>query len=378
MADPYGNYLANLNPFAGPGLAPVGLTREQATLYGMPKPPEAMDPGLSYLGGGIAGEMGLSSLQNMADLGHGIDPRYNSAGLDVGPKAAQALGSLGAGAMRGMIFAPPSAAGVLGGRLMKGWDPKMEATSDKMAAAGLPDQAIYDATKLFKTADNQWKREIPDANASIKPQALETLQNLYDNPNKTGFVVGKLSDFVEHPMLFREYPEAANIQTKMRFLPGDQYSGGYDYNSPRTFAGTNISSQAGLTIPERAPTSLLGVTLHEINHAIANSEGFAAGSSPRGEMSRLRDLAERLMKQHNDELQSPSPNQAKIERLRTALSNLRDNFDPFQTYLRVAGEVDSRAVQERMNYGAPQLNAISPRTTVNDLVPLWNQIVRPF
>jgi hypothetical protein len=60
MADPYGNYLANLNPFAGPGLAPVGLTREQAALYGMPKPPEAMDPGLSYLGGGIAGEMGLS------------------------------------------------------------------------------------------------------------------------------------------------------------------------------------------------------------------------------------------------------------------------------------------------------------------------------
>jgi hypothetical protein len=111
--------------------------------------------------------------------------------------------------MRGMIFAPPSAAGVFGGRLMKSWDPKMEATADKMAAAGLPDQAIYDATKLFNTADNQWKREIPDANASIKPQALETLQNLYDNPNKTGFVVGKLSDFVEHPMLFREYPEAA-------------------------------------------------------------------------------------------------------------------------------------------------------------------------
>jgi hypothetical protein len=207
MADPYGNYLANLSPFAGPGLAPMGMTPEQAALYGLPKAPDVTDPGLSSIVGRIGAEYGIEkgqqALQNMSDLGHGIDPRYNSAGLDVGPKAFQALTSLGAGAMRGMIFAEPGAVGVFGGRAMRSWDPKLAKTADKMEAAGLPEDAIYDATKLFKTADGQWKREIPDLAGSMKPQALEQMQQLFD-AGKTGRLYGPLADFINHPMLFNE------------------------------------------------------------------------------------------------------------------------------------------------------------------------------
>jgi hypothetical protein len=377
MADPYGNYLANLSPFAGPGLAPMGMTPEQAALYGMPKAPEAMDPGLSSLVGHVGAELGLEGLQNMADLGHGIDPKYNSLGLDVGPKAAQAMGSLGAGAMRGMIFAKPGAAGALGGRLMTSWSDKLETTANKMEKAGLPDDAIYDATKLFKTADGQWKREIPDLAGSMRPQALDALHELYNNPNKTGRVAGKLSDFIDHPPLFYEYPESKNIPTAMRLMPGDSYSGSYGFSKPGTFQGTKIITDTGIQHPDRGPQSLFGVTMHEVNHAIANREGFASGSSPEAELNNLTSVLNKTRKMYEDELNSPSPDYEKVKRLNNMLFELQ-TADPYQTYLRSAGEVDSRAVQQRLNMTAPELNAISPRTTVNNLVPLWNQIVRPF
>jgi hypothetical protein len=162
MADPYGNYLANLSPFAGPGLAPLGMTPEQASLYGMPKAPEAMDPGLSSLVGRVGAELGLEGLQNMADLGHGIDPRYNSAGLDVGPKAFQALTSLGAGAMRGMMFAEPGAAGVFGGRAMRSLDPKLAKTAglDRIGKIYNPtsprDYYVKQGDKFVNSTSHTW------------------------------------------------------------------------------------------------------------------------------------------------------------------------------------------------------------------------------
>jgi hypothetical protein len=387
MADPYGNYLANLSPFAGPGLAPMGMTPEQANLYGMPKAPEAMDPGLSSLVGRVGAELGLEGLQNMADLGHGIDPRYNSAGLDVGPKAFQALTSLGAGAMRGMIFAEPGAAGALGGRLMTSWSPKMEATANKMEKAGLPDDVIYDATKLFKTADGQWKREIPDLAGSMKPEMVEKIQNLYDNTLPGGLrivggperITGKLSDFIDHPPLFYEYPEAKNIPTAMRFIPGDEYSGAYRPVRPGgDLTKARIITDTGIEHPDRGPHSLFGVTMHEVQHAIANKENFASGSSPAYEQHRAQRLMEDLANLHNEELRAPVPDRAKLNRIVSALDDMQKNFDPYKAYLRSAGEADSRGVQQRLNMTAPQLNAISPRETINNLVPLWNQIVRPW
>jgi hypothetical protein len=321
----------------------------------------------------------------MADLGHGIDPKYNSAGLDVGPKAFQALTSLGAGAMRGMIFAKPGAAGALGGRLMTSWSDKLETTANKMEKAGLPDDAIYDATKLFKTADGQWKREIPDLAGSMKPEMVEKIQQLYDNTNRFGRgiepkrVAGVLSDFIDHPPLFYEYPEAKNIPTAMRFMPGDEYSGGYRPVKPGgDLTKSRIITDTGIEHPDRGANSLFGVTMHEVQHAIANKENFASGSSPGFEQSRAQRLMENLANLHNEELKSPSPDKAKLSRIVAALDDMKKNFDPYEAYLRSAGEADSRGVQQRLNMTAPQLNAISPRTTINNLVPLWNQIVRPW
>lgn len=264
----------------------------------------------------------------------------------------------------------------------------MEATANKMEKAGLPDDAIYDATKLFKTADGQWKREIPDLAGSMKPEMVEKIQNLYDNTNhyelgiprgQPARVVGKLSDFIDHPPLFYEYPEAKNIPTAMRFMPGDEYSGGYRPVRPGgDLTKSRIITDTGIEHPDRGANSLFGVTMHEVQHAIANKENFASGSSPRLERSRAQRLMEDLANLHNEELRAPVPDRAKLNRIVSALDDIKKNFDPYDAYLRSAGEADSRGVQQRLNMTAPQLNAISPRTTINNLVPLWNQIVRPW
>jgi hypothetical protein len=130
-------------------------------------------------------------------------------------------------------------------------------------------------------------------------------------------------------------------------------------------------------MPERGPNSLFGVTMHEVNHALANREGFAAGSNPTAETNRLKSMYGSINDQLSAELNSPNPDQAKISRLRSALREV-NLADPFNLYQRVAGEVDSRAVQERLNMTAPELNAVSPRQTVQSLVPFDRQIMRKW
>jgi hypothetical protein len=276
MADPYGNYLANIGPFAGPGLAPLDLTREQAALYGMPKAPEAMDPGLSYLGGGIAGELGLESLLNMADLGHGIDPRYNSAGLDVGPKAAQALQAVGGAAMRGMAFAEPGAAGVVGGALTR--DPEAIARmfqGREMAKQGASPQQIWQQTQTWNgptTPEGLPRYWISDAGSSITPSAIDQIVNR-SGSGYGGVVKAPLGEILNHPEAYAAYPSLADMPTMISQEPYGRFRGEYypptyekiaAYGSPERIAG------------ERGLHSIL---LHEMSHAIQHREGFAPGAN---------------------------------------------------------------------------------------------------
>jgi hypothetical protein len=369
MADPYANYLANISPFAGPGLAPYGMTREQAALFGMPKAPEAMDPGLSYLGGGIAGQMGLESLQNMADLGQGIDPSYNSAGMDVGPKAAQALGAVGNAAMRGMAFAPKGSAGSFGGHLAEGWSPAAAEKYRDMLREGYTPQDATKETGMFRTADRMLKFEIPDTGSSLTNTAVNSLVR-YGPGTK---LQGRLSDFLNHPELYENYPGMRGLPTTIE-LRAPRASG--DMNYEGMYSPSTGSVHAASSYFE-GPKGIQNVLLHEAGgHHIQQLEGFAKGSSPGYEREVGQNLLDKIIFQKIAEQSKPYPNMDAIARLDAMKRNFSQNFKPYDAYLRSAGEVDARAIQERMMMTPWQLQNISPADTAAGLVPFNRQIVR--
>jgi hypothetical protein len=369
MADPYADYLANIGPFAGPGLAPYGMTREQAALYGMPKAPEAMDPGLSYLGGGIAGQLGLESVQNMADLGQGIDPRYNSAGMDVGPKAAQALGAVGSAAMRGMAFAPEGSAGSFGGRLAGGWSPQAADKYRDMLRSGYTPQDATKETGMFRTADQKMKFEIPDTGSSLTNTAVNSLVK-YGPGTK---LEGRLSEFLNHPELYENYPGMRGLPTTIELLK-PRASGAMNYEgSYSPIAGSVRAASSYL----EGPQGIQSVLMHEAGgHHIQQLENFAKGSSPATEQWHYINFLDRLHKLHADEFAKPNPDMDLIARINKIGNDFSQNFKPFDAYQRSAGEVDARTIQERMMKTPQYLWDVSPADTAAGLVPFNRQIVR--
>jgi hypothetical protein len=379
MADPYANYLANIGPFAGPGLAPYGMTREQAALYGMPKAPEAMDPGLSYLGGGIAGQLGLESLQNMADLGQGIDPRYNSAGLDVGPKATQALGAVGNAAMRGMAFAPKGSAGVFGGQLTQ--DPEALSRLRKGMVMGLERETperIYQETGTWAGPEGGMRYEIPDTGSSLTKAAE-------DYATRAGWsskVIAPLGEILNHPAAYEAYPGLKGMMTEIGLNPIN--AGGWFMHGARP-GQTQISSVAR---DFGGPQGIHGILLHEINHGIQGIEGFPQGFSTQGAVSHADDFIKKINKQISDlgsdhwmlkreknPLDAPDMARiaAQIERLQQMRDDFRQSFNPYDYYRRAAGEVESRGVQRRMTMPQSDLNKVPPEFQMGLDVPVANR-----
>lgn len=211
-----------------------------------------------------------------------------------------------------MMPKPSNALGIFAGRTAKTADQTALAKAEQMAASGAPREQIWGETGWFTGPDGKWRFEIDDYNADMLPRG--------DGGYAT---VGKTLD---HKDLYAAYPDLQ--QTEMFVVPG---SGG-NYKPPlyEKFASRmqpeNIT--LGLDQETHQPFSVM---LHEAQHAIQNREGFAPGGDPYGAGS-------------------------------------------MDAYKRLAGEVEARAVQNRMDMTAQQRKARPPWLDYD--VPEANQILR--
>lgn len=144
---------------------------------------------------------------------------------------------------------------------------------------------IWDKTGFFRGADQRWKYEIPDKNATLKMdafdisgrEAFETIvpkqkskqqafidwfKNQKDEPPLI------LRDVLDHPELFKAYPELGTM--KVEPLP--------DYAVKRGSKG--MVSGDTIYLAEGHPEYVRSVLLHEIQHGIQHHEGFAYGGNP--------------------------------------------------------------------------------------------------
>ena len=84
--------------------------------------------------------------------------------------------------------------------------------------------------------------------------------------------------------------------------------------------------------------------LHELQHAVQEREGFALGSNPRKEATRLQNTLTSLLKQ-KDKARERNDYEA-VKELDLKIDQVR-MISPKESYRRQAGEVESRLVEER-------------------------------
>ena len=297
--------------------------------------------------------------------------------------------------------------GIFIGSKSKTWNKANADKFLKLEESGVAPVDIWKQTGTFRSPDGKLRQEISDASAVARydspPDRIAreldlTAQLSYGKPYQDldratkNKIQKEVNDFqsslnqnLTHEDLYRAYPELANIESTAKFA-----------NIPRgRFEQTRVSSIGAGNVPvnervvgermtSQAPTEeeLKSVLLHETQHIIQNRENFAKGGSAEFFKSNdvfsteaLEDAAiiDKLMrgsslnqleaKQRFERLFNRSPEAgafAALERVGTgktldaAAVSSRGASDPYKAYRSLAGEVEARAVQSRMNMSPEQ------------------------
>ena len=199
-------------------------------------------------------------------------------------------------------------------------------------------KAIKMATGWERGADGKWRYEMPDAKIkdTMDVGGGHIVKRYEDDMLWNG---GKLFDVIDAPELFKAYPQLKGVRIDTDAIMNDMPSHG-EYDSK-----TNT-----ITIHADELKYMNGILNHEIQHAIQGIEGFATGGSPttiRGEVKKRFNEVTKQIKQLRAEGKEDEA-KALIEKNR-GLYNAYMKNDDFNSYKSLAGEVEARNMQERMN-----------------------------
>ena len=199
-------------------------------------------------------------------------------------------------------------------------------------------KAIKMATGWERGADGKWRYEMPDAKIkdTMDVGGGHIVKRYEDDMLWNG---GKLFDVIDAPELFKAYPQLKGVRIDTDAIMNDMPSHG-EYDSK-----TNT-----ITIHDDELKYMNDILNHEIQHAIQGIEGFATGGSPttiRGEVKKRFNEVTKQIKQLRAEGKEDEA-KALIEKNRGLYDAYMKN-DDFNSYKSLAGEVEARNVQERMN-----------------------------
>lgn len=274
--------------------------------------------------------------------------------------------------------APASAGGTLGtfiGPKSMGWNQEAANTATKLLDSGADPAQVWKDHLIGRMPDGNLFSEIDDSTAKFLPK--ETLNNLAKN-DPYGVYNAPLNEYITHQELFNKYPEL------------NKTSSYYDSESP-DYAGAsfNLSDNEIILGAGLDNNELKSGSLHELQHAIQEKEKWARGG-PHDEFKthkfqpfnyqQLKDAAilDKMSHHHDNILDTfnyfekrtgrkPVPGaEAALERVGrgNVLDNARDQvkltLDPYDSYLRLTGEAQARATQDRMNMNMQQRRDIYP------------------
>ena len=199
-------------------------------------------------------------------------------------------------------------------------------------------KAIKMATGWERGADGKWRYEMPDAmiKETMDVGGGHIVKRYEDDMLWNG---GKLSKVIDAPELFKAYPQLKDVRIETDAIMNDMPSNG-EYN-----AKTNT-----ITIHADELKYMNSILNHEIQHAIQSIEGFDRGGSPRLVRGEIKKRLAEVTKQIRQLRAEGKEDEAKaiVEKNR-GLYNAYQANDDYNSYKSLAGEVEARNVQERMN-----------------------------
>lgn len=199
-------------------------------------------------------------------------------------------------------------------------------------------KAIKMATGWERGADGKWRYEMPDAmiKDTMDVGGGHIVKRYEDDMLWNG---GKLSDVIDAPELFKAYPHLKDVRIETDAIMNDMPSNG-EYN-----AKTNT-----ITIHADELKYMNSILNHEIQHVIQSIEGFGRGGSPRLVRGEIKKRLAEVTKQIRQLRAEGKEEEAKsiVEKNR-GLYNAYQANDDYNSYKSLAGEVEARNVQERMN-----------------------------
>lgn len=275
--------------------------------------------------------------------------------------------------------AAPMVAGMFIGKGAKTWDALQATKALELEKAGTPARQIWSETGTWKGPDGMWRQEIPDNQALFNPSTVAGKRVQNDLPiGYAGLDLGPtVGGILEHQPLQAAYGSKLTAGTRIgnkNTMFGDGVQGAYD-------PGTGTMT---INAPAKAADAR-STTLHEIQHAIQQQEGFATGGSSASfpgsqavqDAQIIRNLTDKGMKPSeaatwfkNKLGRNPS-----IEVMDLSFHpDLAKMGSPEQSYRRLAGEAEARATQTRIPLDASQRRAIFPEDSYD--VPVNQLIVR--
>lgn len=209
---------------------------------------------------------------------------------------------------------------------------------------------VFEETGIYKgPIDNAPKAHISDAPARIKLDVLTPNQfdkDLFGVPLSSKLT---LPDILDHPELFAAAPELRDVKIKPSLGLGVNGSYNPDTNTIN-FKATRAGDAQG---------DSLSTLLHEVQHAIQTSNGFSTGGNTGqfiADPKLFKDAkhgAYTLQAQKQSEkeaLKAAGKDTGDIDDFLKAIQDTITNFqrvesDALDSYLRLGGEAESRAVQ---------------------------------
>lgn len=285
-----------------------------------------------------------------------------------------------------------------------------EAQTMKMDGAS-PDE-IWSKTATYQGVDGRWRQEIPDVNSKIIEDRLNIKPRIdrgsgpvtpgeitlkIENPTKPKvpdnikdeaawakygkegkeydrLVNIRLSDILDHPELYKAYPELKDIKIRPLDKQWEGKAGGLWDEADNAIQIGKIENL----------TQLRTILLHEIQHAIQSKEGFAKGGNPgmfkNKELPYLEDVFNKNKPDYEWEIKTRTGlSDTEYEQIKSDIRHGKDDTDFFnyfkemyskdyekmkllvqtedalrkgerknvESYMRLMGEVESRNVEKR-------------------------------
>lgn len=307
----------------------------------------------------------VDSLQQI--FGYGVD-RANAAknqlyeatteeGMNYGPKSKR-LAALMAESFNPVgMFIGPNAASFNKITALKAQElEKLNKTAEE----------IWQQTGTFRGPDKQWRQEISDKGSKIT-------EDVYNQISANKQFKGTMGQALQHEELYKAYPQTAGIHTTM-------YADEIPSGSLMPGRGGTFQTPL-LTVGGPSSMAQRSTSLHELQHAIQQREGFASGGSPSNMITELENIAKQKRQEAQNQFRLSTANDPldplKIvkpgarkkglelekearELEEKALLAFHSGQSRFDSYRRLAGEAEARATQKRRNLTDEERRAIFP------------------